>query len=80
MHYSLATLIVNDQLLHVDLTYCDQESSNGVVCKDLLINYGHMKRTELLFSTLRPILLTLDTIPLHHVGYHDNNRGLLLPN
>ena len=62
------------------LTHRDRESSDGVVCKDLLVSYGHLERPKLLLSTLWPILLTLDAVALLHIGYHDNRRGMLLPN
>ena len=48
--------------LKIKLLYFDRENSDGVVCKDLLVSYGHLKRSKIFLPTLRPILLTLDLI------------------
>ena len=73
------TIIVMHLHSLIGLTYYDFKASDCIVWQDLLFSFDHLEWPILLFTRLRPVLLTLDSTSLLTVGEHDYCRGSLLP-
>ena len=61
------------------VTHSDLHCPDAVVSKHLMFSQGNLERTEILGPRVWPVLLTLALVTFLQVGYHDNDRGLLLP-